>query len=232
MGQRNNGHSGKKFTQIPESWEKTEPKKVDSLKKEGFDKWAYKLPTFRVKGKRYDKKCNVVRVLSFPETTPSGKLEMIKEYGYSHNLVTDDGEIYYAKKGAGECPSACENFLAGAFEMGSAAVCEMECHDYSDFSAGCGNPIACSIQVYTACYPKTNDTGDADNTGDGVDVVSYAILYTTCSWSDATVEHGVILEDLTPNACTSLLSSFSFCVFAKTTCDTLKVFVNHAFENV
>ncbi len=232
MAKRNGGHSGKKFTQIPESWEKEDPKKARELKAESFNKWAYKIPTFRVKGKRNDKRCNVVRVLSFPETTPSGKLEMIKEFGYSHNLVTNDGEIYYAKKGAGEAPSACENFLCGAFELGSTAIAEAETHDYSDFSDGAANPIACSIQVYTACYPKTNDTGDADNTGDAVDAVSYAVLYTTCSWNDTDVEHGVILEDLTPNACTSLLSSFSFTSFAKTACDTLKVFVNHAFENV
>jgi len=232
MAQRNGGHSGKKFTQIPKSWEKEAPKKVEKLKEEGFNKWAYKLPTFRVKGKRYDKKCNVIRVLNFPETTPSGKLEMIKEFGYSHNLVTDDGEIYYANRAANEAPAANENFLCGRFEMGSGAVTELETHDYSDFSGVCGNPIACSRQVYTACYPKRNDTGDADNTGDAVDAVSYAVLYTTCSWNDATVEHGVIYDNACPGACTSLLSTFSFCVFAKTACDTLKVFVNHAFENV
>ncbi len=232
MAKRNGGHSGKKWTQIPESWEKEAPKEVKLIKAESFNKWSYQIPTFRVKGKRNDKKCNIVRVLSFPETTPSGKLEMIKEFGYSHNLVTDDGEIYYANRGADEAPAANENFLTGRFEMGTTGYCEAETDDFSNFDVSCTSKICGSRQTYTACYPKRNDTGDADNTGDAVDAVSYAVLYTTCSWNDATVEQGTIHDNACPGACTSLLNVFSFTLFAKTACDTLKVFANHAFENV
>ncbi len=91
--------------------------------------------------------------------------------------------------------------------------------------------IANSRQIFTSGYPKTNDTGDADNTGDGTDVVSYAVNYSAASWNDNDIEQGVIHDNASPVSSTKLLCSFSFTSFAKTASDTLKIFVNHAFEN-
>jgi len=206
-------------------------KKIKDLKNNAFLTWADRTPTYRIKGREQSPKCNVIRILSFPEKSPQGNVEWIKEFGFSHNLVTDDGEIYYAKKGAGEAPSANENFLCGRFELGTTGYTEAETDDFSDFDVSCTSKIACSRVTFTACYPRTNDTGDADNTGDAIDAVSYAINYTTGQANDATIEQGVIHDNACPGACTSLLAAFSFCVFAKTSCDTLKIFVNHAFEN-
>lgn len=220
-----------KKVQVPTSWEKQNPKAANEIKREGFCKWAENMPKIKVRGRRIDRRCNVIRILEFPEVYPSGKIETVKDFGYTHNLVTDDGEIYYANRAVNETPAANENFLTGRFEMGTTGYVEAETDDFSNFDVACASKIAGSRQVYTACYPKRNDTGDADNTGDGVDVASYAVLYTTCSWNDTTVEQGTIHDNATPGACTSLLAVFSFCSFAKTACDTLKVFVNHAFEN-
>jgi len=211
--------------QLPESWNLS--KRINEAKQESFQSWADKT-RYLSEQARSD---NVVRVLSFPEYTPTGKVDMIKEFDYTHNLVTNDGEIYYAKKGAGETPATNENFLSGRFEMGTTAYTEAEADTFTEFDVSGSSKIANSRQTFTSGYPKTNDTGDADNTGDATDAVSYAVNYSAASWNDTDVEQGCIHDNASPVSATKLLSVFSFTSFAKTSSDTLKVFVNHAFEN-
>ena len=215
--------------QLPESWKINN--RINEARSESFESWADKT-RYLSEQARSD---NVVRVLSFPEISPSGKQEMIKEFDYTHNLVTNDGEIYYAKMGAGETPASNEDFGGtgsgtGYFEMGTTAYTEAEGDTYEEFSAG-SSAISNSRQTFTSGYPKTNDTGDADNTGDATDAVSYAVNYSASSWNDSDVEQGCIHDNSSPVSATKLLSVFSFTSFAKTSSDTLKVFVNHAFEN-
>jgi len=217
--------------QLPESWNVT--KRINEARKESFLSWADKNSTKYIN--RYKsvqaKSDNVIRVLSFPEISPSGRIDMIKEFDYTHNLATDDGEIYYAIKGAGEAPAANENFLTGRFEMGTTGYTEAETDTFNEFDVAGSSKITGSRVIYTATYPKTNDTGDADNTGDAIDAVSYAVNYTAASWSDTTVEQGCIHDNASPVGATKLLAVFSFTSFSKTTSDTLKIFVNHAMEN-
>jgi len=219
-----------KFTQVPIS---LGPKEAKKIRDEGWLKYVDKMPTYISKGKLVKKKDNVTRVLTFPEVSPTGIVEKIKEYDYAHNLVTNDGEIFYAIQGAGETPAVCEQFCMSdaVFSMGGAAMAEAETDTYGTFSAVCGNPIACSQKAYTACFPLTNCMC-ADNMCTSTQVISYSVCYATCDFNDCTIEHGVIFDDTTPVCATKLLSTFSFTSFAKTACDTLKVFVNHTFENV
>lgn len=216
--------------QLPETWEET--KRVLEAKKDSFFSWADHAPKYRNRYKSLQAKSdNVVRVLSFPEVSPSGKQEMIKEFDYTHNLVTNDGEIFYAKQGAGETPATNENFQSGRFEIGTTAYTEAETDTFNQFDVSGTSKISGSRQTFTSGYPKTNDTGDTDNTGDAVDAVSYAVNYTAAAWNDTDVEQGVIHDNATPVTTTKLLCAFSFTSFAKTSSDTLKIFVNHAFEN-
>jgi len=216
--------------QLPNSWNLNN--RINENKKESFESWADST-RYLSEQSRAD---NVVRVLSFPEVSPSGNVDMIKEFDYTHNLVTNDGEIYYAKQGAGETQASNEDFGGkgsgtGYFEMGTTAYTEAETDTFTNFDVGGSSKIANSRQTFTSTYPKTNDTGDADNTGDGTDVVSYAVNYSASSWNDSSVEQGVIHDNASPVSATKLLCSFSFTSFAKTASDTLKIFVNHAFEN-
>ena len=211
--------------QLPKSWNLTN--RINEAKTESFQTWADST-RYLSEQSRAD---NVVRVLSFPEVSPSGSIDMIKEFDYTHNLVTNDGEIFYAKKGAGETPSTNENFQGGRFEMGTTAYTEAETDTFNNFDVSGSSKISGSRQVFTSGYPKTNDTGDADNTGDATDAVSYAVNYSASAWNDANVEQGAIHDNASPASATKLLSVFSFTSFAKTSSDTLKVFVNHAFEN-
>jgi len=216
--------------QLPESW--GENKSILENKLNSFLSWADNSSNYLSRYKSLQATSdNVVRVLSFPESSPSGKVDMIKEFDYTHNLVTDDGEIFYAKQGAGETPATNENFQSGRFEMGTTAYTEAETDIFNEFDVSGTSKIAGSRQTFTAGYPKTNDTGDTDNTGDAVDAVSYAVNYSAASWSDTDVEQGCIHDNASPVSATKLLSVFSFTSFAKTSSDTLKVFVNHAFEN-
>ena len=227
--------SGKKYLQVPESWEKSEGKRVEFIKSDDFQTWVDASPKYHKRGLMLDPKGdNVIRVLSFPEVSPSGTIERIKEFDYTHNIVTNDGDIYYAKQGAGETPAADQDFSQAdsKFEMGSTAITEVKADTYTQFKAGAANPIACSIKSYTACYPKTNDTGDADNTGDAVDAVSYAVNYLAGDWNDTTVEQGVIVDDAAPTCGDQILTHYSFTSFAKTASDTLKVFVNHTMNGI
>ena len=211
--------------QLPNSWNLNN--RINENKKESFESWADST-RYLSEQSRTD---NVVRVLSFPEVSPSGNIDMIKEFDYTHNLVTNDGEIFYAKQGAGETPATNENFQGGRFEMGTTAYTEAETDTFTNFDVGGSSKISGSRQTFTSGYPKTNDTGDADNTGDATDAVSYAVNYSASAWNDANVEQGCIHDNATAVSATKLLSVFSFTSFAKTSSDTLKVFVNHAFEN-
>lgn len=176
----------------------------------------------------YDKNhkwANVEAVL----TRPEGSSYLLKQWLFTHNLVTDDGEIYYAQQGAGATPT--DDFAgAGRFILRTTTDTPAATDQYQHVAG----PIANSNQVIDATYPKTNDTGDADNTGDGVNVISYRVSYTTTSFSDADIEGGAIhIGGASPGATAHLLTHFSFSsAFAKTTSDTLKVFVNHGFTGV
>ena len=216
--------------QLPNSWNLTN--RINEVKNESFESWADSTRYLSDQA-RTD---NVVRVLSFPEVSPSGTIDMIKEFDYTHNLVTNDGEIYYAKLGAGESAATNEDFGGtgsgtGYFEMGTTAYTEAETDTFTNFDVGGSSKISNSRQTFTSGYPKTNDTGDADNTGDATDAVSYSVNYSAASWNDTDVEQGVIHDNSSPVSATKLLCSFSFTSFAKTASDTLKIFVNHAFEN-
>ena len=216
--------------QLPESWGLNANLFEPAM--ESFRSWVDHSSNYKTRYRSLQAASdNVVRVLSFPEVSPSGTIDMIKEFDYTHNLVTNDGEIFYAKQGAGETPATNENFASGRFEIGTTAYTEAETDTFNEFDVSGTSKISGSRQTFTSGYPKTNDTGDTDNTGDAADAVSYAVNYTAASWNDTDVEQGVIHDNATPTTSTKLLCAFSFTSFAKTSSDTLKIFVNHAFEN-
>ena len=216
--------------ELPTSWNLSN--RINENKTESFESWADST-RYLSEQSRAD---NVIRVLSFPEISPSGSVDMIKEFDYTHNLVTNDGEVFYAKQGAGTSPATNENFRTGRFEMGTTAYSEAEADTFFEFDVSASSKISGSRQAFTAGYPKVDDTADTDNSGDAVDAVSYAVNYSANAWNDTDVEQGCIHDNASPvrntaNSGSKLLSVFSFTSFAKTSSDTLKVFVNHAFEN-
>jgi hypothetical protein len=175
---------------------------------------------------------NILAVLRTPEYLGSGKYDMIANFYYCKNIVTNDGDIYYAKVGAGETPSANEDFSGGRMELNNPASADtlLKTDDYSDVLT----PITNSRKVFDGSYPRTADP-DGDNTGAGVDVVSYLTSWSTSDFNDGgtTVKGGMIHDNVAPSANSQILTHYSFGTpFNKTASDTLKVFVNHEMLGV
>ena len=71
--------------QLPKSWDIN--KRISELKKESFLSWADKQPSNLSRYRSIQSKNdNVIRVLSFPEVSPSGKQDIINEFDYFKSI--------------------------------------------------------------------------------------------------------------------------------------------------
>lgn len=140
------------------------------------------------------------------------------------NIITDAGDTYYAQSAAGEAPTNAFDSLW----LGSGGSVPGKANDSDDITF-----IASTAKTVKATYPKTNDSGDADNTGDGVDVVTWTFEYAAGDFNHAAITDGMIGVGAHA-AAEPILTHFEFSggAFAKTASDTLKVIVNHTFTGV
>lgn len=137
------------------------------------------------------------------------------------NIVTDAGDTYYAQQSANEAPT--NNFTQ--MELGSAGT-PAKGADTDDFTL-----IASTAKTVKATYPKTADA-DADNTGDGVDVVTWTFEWSAADFNHGAITHGWIVV-AGHGAAAPILTGFAFAAsFPKAATDTLKVIVNHTFNGV
>jgi len=136
------------------------------------------------------------------------------------NIVTNVGDEYYAKRGAGQA-SPTPNFAAApaGLRLGSGTTAPAKTNDnVVTFITGTGKNA-------TSGYPQANDQS-AENTGKGVKVVTYRYDYTREDFNHASVAEGAIVANITGT--TTALTRFLFAApFAKTADNTLTVFVNH-----
>jgi len=198
---------------------------------EAFWSWMDKQSKYIIKGKYWDPRDNIIAVV----THYGDGMQFFehpgliyKEWFFGKNLAVDDGDIYYAKKGAGETPAVNENFLQARMELRNMADTPAKADNYGAVLG----PITASRKTIDATYPKTNDTGDTDNTGDAVDAVSYRYQWTAADFNDAAIQGGCQHDNATPVAGTKLLNHFSIPSFAKGSTDTLKIFTNHTFNGI
>ena len=160
------------------------------------------------------------RVIAVLENKKTGYKKII----HGLNIITDKGDKYYAQAACAETPD--DDFIAAAagVRLGN---------DNTEPAKGDGDVaafLAGSAHALDAAYPKTNDD-DPDNTGKGVDIVSWRFSYLTSEGNVNGVIEGAIVDDRTTP--TGALSHFLFAAaFDKTASDTLKVFVNHTFNGV
>ncbi len=146
----------------------------------------------------------------------------------THNIVTDAGDEYYAEASAQFGGESVTNEFDSMSLGTSASSVPAKGNDWSDLTE-----IASTNKLVKSTYPKTNDTGDADNTGDGVDVVTWTFEWAAGDFNSVAITDGVILVG-TGTGTEPLLTHFEFTggVFTKTASDTLKVIVNHTFLGV
>ena len=95
--------------------------------KEQFMSWKDKQPHFLKRNQSYDPRNNIVAVLGKKE----GK-SIIPKWIFGKNIVTDDGDIYYALKGAGETPATNENFIQGRMELRTGSATPAKGDTYTD----------------------------------------------------------------------------------------------------
>ena len=162
-----------------------------------------------------------------------------KDWWYGSNLVTNDGDIYYAKKAAGETPASNENFGASACVLQNPSSANTIAK--TDAYVQVTNPITTTgaVRGLTSTYPKTADS-DSDNTGASADAISYRFDWATNQIDTSAgnpITGGAIYDvgQTSPVAATKILTHWNFtspATFHKTSTDTLKLFVNHTFNGV
>ena len=133
------------------------------------------------------------------------------------NIVTNDGDIYYAERGAVDSITTDFSNGTAGLRLGSssAAVAKTDT-SVTTFISGAATAV-------DSGYPQVSDP-DADNTGDGTDIVSWRYQYSAGAFSAAVKEGAIVDNDGSP---TKALNHFLITEFTKTSSDTLKMFINH-----
>tara|TARA_R110002020_G_scaffold3846_4_gene16958 strand:+ start:914 stop:1465 length:552 start_codon:yes stop_codon:yes gene_type:complete len=149
-----------------------------------------------------------------------------KTWYYTHNIVTNDGDLYYAQKAVGETPTSDFGGTSGRMELRTGSATPAKGDTYAQVAT----PVAASRKAIDSNYPKTND-GDSDNTGAGTDIVTWRTSWTTSDFNSSAIIGGCIhVGAASPASGTKVLTHFSITSFDKTSSDTLKIFVNHTFN--
>lgn len=149
--------------------------------------------------------------------------DILKVHGV--NIVTNDGDTYYAQLAAAESPT---NDFKGA---NAGLLLGTGTNTPAKTDTSVQTVVSGSGKTRKSTYPKTNDTGDSDNTGDGVDILTWTYEYLTSEANANNIAEGAIVNNTTTP--TSALTHFKFAAaFNKTSADTLKVIVNHQFNGV
>lgn len=161
---------------------------------------------------------NVIAIL---EDQKSGLLRVHR----THNIITDAGDTYYAQVAAGETPT---NDFDSLWLGDVSSSAPAKGNDSDDL-----NFITSTAKTVKSTYPKTNDTGDTDNTGDGPDVVTWTFEYATGDFTHSAITDGMIGVGAY-GAAEPAMTHFEFTggAFEKTADDTLKVIINHTFTGV
>jgi hypothetical protein len=162
----------------------------------------------------------------------------IKQQVQARNIVTDDGNLYYAQRaalltvGATISPvptnftdaNGVPDMIMGYGTAGNAPATTSDRSDITSISTG-------SELALDSGYPLTNDA-DGDNTGAGTTVCTYHREYAAGVGTDTGIDR-VFLTNPSPGASEVLIS---YAVLSpsvnKAAGDTLKIFVNHTFLGV
>ena len=133
------------------------------------------------------------------------------------NIVTDAGDTYYAQKACGESPT---NVYANLYLATGGPGTPGKADNYGSFTGVTGE------KAKTATYPKTADP-DSDNTGAGVDIVSWKFEYTTGDGPFTNVSHSFIAK-ASATGTDPILNSYKWgATWSKDASTSAKVFANH-----
>jgi hypothetical protein len=144
----------------------------------------------------------------------TGKVRKI----WGRNIVTNAGDTYYAQKACGE---AATNTFANLYLATAGPATPLKTDTYGSFTVHAG-----SEKAKSSGYPKTADA-DTDNTGAGVDIVSWKFEYTTGDGPFTAVTHSFIAK-ASASGTDPILNSYKWgSIWAKDASTSVKVFANH-----
>ena len=164
------------------------------------------------------KKHDVVLVL---ENHKTGR----KRYIPAINIVTDEGDKWYAQKACGETPT---NAFANLYLATAGPATPAKTDNYNSFTLHAG-----SEKAKSAGYPKTNDD-DADNTGKGVDIVSWKFEYAVADGPFTAITHSFIsIAAAVGSPVSPVLNSYKWATsWGKDASTSAKIFANHTMNGV
>jgi hypothetical protein len=141
------------------------------------------------------------------------------------NIVTTKGDVYYAQLAMGDTITNDFQGAGAGLRLGSDSTAPTKADtDVGTFLTGSDHAIDVG-------YPKSNDA-DVDNTGSGLNVMTWTYSYSTAEGNVTGIAEGGI-SDVRAGPSTALLTHFLFAsTFTKTSSDTLKVIVNHSVVGV
>ena len=136
---------------------------------------------------------------------------------WGRNIVTDEGDKWYAQKICGESPT---NVFANLYLATGGPVTPAKTDNYGSFTGVTGE------RAQTAGYPKTNDD-DVDNTEAGVDIVSWKFEYTTVDGPFTSITHSFISK-AAAGGTDPILNSYKWAAaWSKDSSTSAKIFANH-----
>ena len=137
---------------------------------------------------------------------------------FGKNIVTNDGDQFYAEASMGS-----ESWSVVGMRLGSDPASADVAKDDTDVNSF----LTGTQQLIDSGYPMTDDT-DSDNVS-SVDIVSWRVSYGS-SAANVTSISELSLVDSATGPVKALCHAVFATPFAKTSDDTLKVFVNHQFS--
>jgi len=141
------------------------------------------------------------------------------------NIVSNAGDTHYAQKACGESPT--NAFLKLYLAQGAAPVTPAKTDTYATFTT----VIAASEKALTVDYPMTADP-DSDNTGAGVDIITWLFEYTGGDGNWADITH-CFISIASASGTDPILNSFKFSAAWDKDGDTsAKVFINHTVNGI
>lgn len=144
------------------------------------------------------------------------------------NIVTTAGNIWYAQRAASETPTNIFTTLYLSLSVFSPTP------SAATHAGNITEVFTGGDKTHFTGYPKTNDTGDEDNTGDGLSVVSHKFFYGRDDFNKTDVR-GIsigVAGTTFGGGSDPLLNARNEAGFDKGATDTLKVFINHTLLGV
>ena len=149
----------------------------------------------------------------------------------THNLVTINGDIYYAQLQAQEATTNAYDSLYLSESNWDATHPNKNSgsNDLADVIAG-------AEKLVTASYPRTNDP-DSDNTGSGLNVLTWQFAYSAADFNSVGIEAGALAEPGVTSwgglpGSDTVLTAFDLATTPKQATDTLKIIINHTQNGV